>query len=174
MPFVKSDVSVAQISPKDWKLLQPLTYKGKKEIFIIPAGFETDFASVPRIFFWLVPSYGVYTKAAILHDYLLRENIVPSADADGIFRRAMRELKVPFFRRWMMWSAVRIHSGLDGISLSDYLRFLAVFIPALALMAIPGVIIFAWLVIVWLIEVVIYILLLPISAKRVNPPRFMS
>lgn len=28
-------------------------------------------------------------------------------DADGVFRRAMRDLGVPFLRRWIMWSAVR-------------------------------------------------------------------
>jgi Protein of unknown function (DUF1353) len=28
-------------------------------------------------------------------------------DADGIFRQAMRELGVPFLRRWIMWAAVR-------------------------------------------------------------------
>src|SRR4029077_4904758 len=29
-------------------------------------------------------------------------------DADGIFRQAMRELGVPFLRRWIMWAAVRL------------------------------------------------------------------
>ena len=28
-------------------------------------------------------------------------------DADGIFRRSMRELGVPVVRRWMMWTGVR-------------------------------------------------------------------
>ena len=34
--------------------------------FEVPAGFDTDFASVPTPFTWLVPRYGLYTKAAIL------------------------------------------------------------------------------------------------------------
>jgi hypothetical protein len=53
-----------------------------------------------------------YTKAAILHDYLCRvavpEGRISRIDADGIFRQAMRELGVPFLRRWIMWAAVRL------------------------------------------------------------------
>lgn len=77
----------------------------------VPASMQTDFASVPRVFVWFLPRYGRYTKAAILHDHLWRD-LVPAGkltllEADGIFRRAMRELRVPFLRRWMMWAAVR-------------------------------------------------------------------
>jgi Protein of unknown function (DUF1353) len=34
-------------------------------------------------------------------------------DADGIFRQSMRELGVPFLRRWIMWAAGRIRSVAD-------------------------------------------------------------
>ena len=67
--------------------------------------------SVPRIFVWFLPRYGRYTKAVILHDYLWRvrakNGTLDYVDADGIFRRAMRELGVPFMKRWIMWAAVR-------------------------------------------------------------------
>jgi hypothetical protein len=174
MPFIKQDVTVTQVSAETWKLLEPLVYEGREQTFRVPTGFLTDFASVPRIFFWLVPSYGTYTKAAVLHDYLLRRNVVSTADGDGIFRRSLRELRVPFFRRWMMWAAVRAHSRLEGITLADFLRWVAVFFPALALLAFPALIVILWLVLFWLIEVVFYFLLKPASRKRVNPPRFMS
>jgi hypothetical protein len=42
------------------------------EVYPIPAGEETDFASVPSPFVWFIPRYGRYTKAAILHDGLCR------------------------------------------------------------------------------------------------------
>jgi hypothetical protein len=75
-------------------------------------GMETDFASVPRVFVWFLPQYGRYTKAAVLHDYLWRDAVpagqLTLAEADGISRRAMWELGVPFLRHWMMWGAVRI------------------------------------------------------------------
>ena len=57
--------------------------------------------------------YGRYTRAAILHDYLWRFRVgnatdpVSRRDADRLLRRVMRELGVPFLRRWIMWTAVR-------------------------------------------------------------------
>jgi hypothetical protein len=103
-------VDVEEISEQKWKLLKQMDYQGAKELFQVPAGQTTDFASVPRIFVWFLPRYGRYTKAAILHDYLWEEKVpqgMSRIDADGLFRQAMRELNVPFLRRWIMWAAVR-------------------------------------------------------------------
>lgn len=102
-------VDVQQVSDQGWKTPRTLTYHATTEDFEVPAHQGTDFASVPRVFVWFIPRYGRYTKAAILHDYLCRQ-YVPSGrisriDADGIFRQAMRELGVPFLRRWIMWAA---------------------------------------------------------------------
>jgi hypothetical protein len=109
--FVRDTVvDVEQISDQNWKLLKSIEYHGYKDLFDVPVGQETDFASVPRIFVWFLPRYGRYTKAAILHDYLWRTEVpkgMSRLDADGLFRQAMRELGVPFLRRWMMWAAVR-------------------------------------------------------------------
>jgi hypothetical protein len=78
----------------------------------VPVHERTDFASVPRVFVWFIPRYGRYTKAAILHDYLCGIAVpagrISRIEADGIFRQAMRELGVPFLRRWIMWAAVRL------------------------------------------------------------------
>lgn len=103
-------VDVEEISEQKWKLLKQMDYQGAKELFQVPAGQTTDFASVPRIFVWFLPRYGRYTKAAILHDYLWGEKVpkgMSRLDADGLFRQAMRELNVSFLRRWIMWAAVR-------------------------------------------------------------------
>src|SRR6266702_2125687 len=107
-----STVDVRQVDDQDWSTLRALTYHASTEDFVVPTDQGTDFASVPRVFVWFIPRYGRYTKAAILHDYLCRIS-VPAAritriDADGIFRQAMRELGVPFLRRWIMWAAVRL------------------------------------------------------------------
>ena len=108
------DVVVRELAGHDgsrWRLEEPLGYRGRSDEFRVPAGFTTDFASVPQALTWLVPRYGRYTKAAILHDFLWREctqGRFAWADADGLLRRAMRELDVPFVRRWLMWGAVRL------------------------------------------------------------------
>ncbi len=112
MPFTPdSEVVVRQIDETNWELRTTLRYEGKVDRFEVPVGQATDFASVPRPFVWFLPRYGAYTKAAILHDYLWRELAAKGemdwVDADGLFVRAMRELRVPFLRRWIMWTAVR-------------------------------------------------------------------
>ena len=76
------------------------------------------------MFVWLLPRYGRYTKAAILHDHLWRV-AVPAGelslrDADGILRRALRELGVPFLRRWLMWAAVRYGALKKGGANADW------------------------------------------------------
>ncbi len=114
MPFVgEAEPMVRQVGEREWEVVEPLVYRGQTDEFTVPAGMPTDFASVPRVFVWFLPRYGRYTKAAILHDYLWRYRIddpdapVSRRDADGLFRRVMRELGVPFLRRWIMWTAVR-------------------------------------------------------------------
>ncbi|HKB41289.1 MAG TPA: DUF1353 domain-containing protein [Gemmataceae bacterium] len=107
-----TQVDVRQIDDQDWEVLRALVYHATSEDFEVPVGEHTDFASVPRVFVWFIPRYGRYTKAAILHDYLCSK-VVPAhtisrIEADGIFRQAMRELGVPFLRRWIMWAAVRL------------------------------------------------------------------
>src|SRR5262245_51024821 len=103
-------VDVEEINDLQWQLLKGIGYQGNVDLFQVPVGQETDFASVPRIFVWFLPRYGRYTKAAILHDYLWNVKVpkgMSRLDADGVFRQAMRELEVPFLRRWVMWAAVR-------------------------------------------------------------------
>lgn len=107
-----STVDVRQVDDQDWEILRALPYHATTEDFEVPVHEWTDFASVPRVFVWFIPRYGRYTKAAILHDYLCGIAVpagrISRIEADGIFRQAMRELGVPFLRRWIMWAAVRL------------------------------------------------------------------
>lgn len=118
MPFQQTrPLALARRDDETWVLLEPLVYQGKRESFTVPAGFVTDFASVPRVATWLVPRFGRYTLAAVLHDWLLEvaigQGLVSSRDADGLFRRVMRELGVPPVRRWLMWTGVRWAAPLN-------------------------------------------------------------
>ncbi len=111
MPFLTKGLIVREINPRDWAIQHDLVYEGAKEVFTVPRGFVTDFASVPRFATWLIPVYGLYTKVAILHDWFIKyaigRGIISSSDADGIFRRVMREEGVPFLMAWIMWTGVR-------------------------------------------------------------------
>lgn len=77
----------------------------------VPAGYVTDLASSPRIFWVFIPPTGAYEIAAVLHDwfcsYAIAAGLVTSREADRIFRWLMSLAGVPFYIRWPMWAAVR-------------------------------------------------------------------
>lgn len=79
-------------------------------LYIIPAGVDTDFASIPRIFRQILSRTGKHGRAAVLHDYLCEYKIVPRKKADKIFLEAMETLKVNWFKRKLMYRAVRAYS----------------------------------------------------------------
>ena len=118
MPFEPGSLTVSRVDADTWALVDDLVYKGRRDRFVVPAGFRTDFATVPRVVSWLVPRFGTYTLAAILHDWLCTVGIatgqVTSREADGLFRRIMRESGVPVLRRWLMWAGVRWGALTDG------------------------------------------------------------
>ncbi len=119
MPFQPGSLTVSRVDANTWALVDGLLYQGRWERFVVPAGFRTDFATVPRVVSWLVPRFGAYTLAAILHDWLCTEGIrsgaVSPREADGIFRRVMRESGVPVLRRWLMWAGVRWGALTDDL-----------------------------------------------------------
>jgi hypothetical protein len=111
VPFDSPDLIVRRASDQLWTVVAPLVYHGRRDTFVVPAGFRTDFASVPRVVVWLIPRFGRYTMAAVLHDWLVTTGMtsgaVSSRDADGLFRRVLHEEGVPPVRRWLMWTGVR-------------------------------------------------------------------
>jgi len=95
----------------EWALVQDFTYRGKYQSWRVHKGFVTDFASSPKFLWALFPPTGKYTRAAVIHDFLYTHHCVPRKDADGIFRRIMRECGVSKWRRYLMWLAVRTCGG---------------------------------------------------------------
>lgn len=177
----ESDVVVRELDALRWRLVEPLVYTGAKESFTVPAGFETDFASVPTAFGWLLPRAGRYTKAAILHDYLCRESAAgrfDRDDADGIFRRTMRELDVPFLRRWIMWAAVAsattwLHRRhlLRRLRSARTLQILLVAVPSVVFFLVPFAVVTVWGVLFWLAEGIAYVILRAFGHRQANAPR---
>jgi hypothetical protein len=64
---------------------------------------------------------------------------VTSRDADGIFRRVMRESGVPVLRRWLMWAGVRWGALADPQRRSGWLAS-APGVVAIAVLAAPLVV----------------------------------
>lgn len=116
MPFAKDSVSVRIFRyGKLPKLTSDLIYKypdneGHLQI-TIPKGFETDFASIPRIFWSIVAPIGKHTLPSVLHDYLYEYGYsmdITRKKADKMFYDAMIESKVARITANILWLCVRV------------------------------------------------------------------
>jgi Protein of unknown function (DUF1353) len=109
-------VRLQQRNATDFYLVEPFRYFKDGVIRVVPKDHPldphsdvTDLASVPNFLTWLVPRYGRHSLPALLHDDLQHQFdgvTMTSRKADAIFRDAMGDTRVPFMRRWLMWSAV--------------------------------------------------------------------
>lgn len=96
-----------------WVLAQPLLYQSDValETFTVPAGFHTDLASVPRLPLVFLLAGDCAREAAVIHDYIYQTHIVNRKMADAVLREASAVTGVPAWRRFLMWSAVRLFGG---------------------------------------------------------------
>lgn len=61
------------------------------ESIVVPTGFVTDHASIPRPFWTFLSPKGRYARAAIIHDYLYYSQQCSRAQADNLISIAMKE-----------------------------------------------------------------------------------
>ena len=101
---------------RHWRLVfgfgYDVGYEGSSDRVSIPAGFVTDFASSPPPIWWLIPPWGKYGKAAVVHDYLYQTKTRTRKQTDDIFREAMIVLSVNPVRVFLMYWAVRLFGWL--------------------------------------------------------------
>jgi hypothetical protein len=74
-----------------WYLAAALAFYSARTMALItaPAGFLTDFASIPRFFHRLIPKNGTYDAAAVLHDFLYAIGLYTKEICDLIFLDAL-------------------------------------------------------------------------------------
>ena len=96
---------------KRWVIKSDFGYdvgeEGSGETINVPVGFITDFASVPRLLWWLFPKWGKYGNAAIIHDYLYWQQKYTRKRADEIFLEGMGVLNVNKYVKCALYYAVR-------------------------------------------------------------------
>jgi hypothetical protein len=85
--------------------------EGSGDSIDVPIGFMTDFASIPRPLWVLLPRWGKYGNAAVIHDYCYWEQGRSRKEADMIFREAMEVLQVPAWKSSLIYYAVRLGGG---------------------------------------------------------------
>ena len=109
-----TELAVVHVSDEIKRLVYPLEFESESlgRIITVPAGFECDLGSVPRIPFayWLFG--GVADSAAALHDWLYsgRERVTRK-QADAVFNEAMKASGTAAWRRYPMTWAVRLFGG---------------------------------------------------------------
>lgn len=118
-------VAPATSSMRRWRLVRNFvvririgvrkTGEVKVQSLTIPKGFETDFASVPRIFHSIFPPTGRYGVAALVHDYLCVEKPVTRREADAIFYDLMKRHGVKLWKAKVLYAAVRLYAIVTGV-----------------------------------------------------------
>lgn len=93
-----------------WIVTRDLIYQSTVAdlTIIVPAGFVTDLASVPRLPIIYMLTGDTSSAAAVIHDFCYSSGIVSRKMADAILKEASAVTGVPAWRRWLMWAGVRI------------------------------------------------------------------
>lgn len=96
---------------KWFKTFAPFAYIAEDGTrYDIPIGTYTDFASIPKMWRWLIDRFGRHSKAALLHDYLTKWKKVPRKKADRLLREACQTLLVKKWKWKFMYFGVRSYS----------------------------------------------------------------
>jgi len=100
-PFAEGD---------NWMLVEDMHYQvlNTELLITVPAGFVTDFASIPPALRSAIAPVGRHGKAAVVHDFLYWEQRCSRAEADLIFRLAMWESDVDPVTSKQIYDAVRV------------------------------------------------------------------
>lgn len=113
MGFSIADISVRTRDGLCFTVAEPFSFlRPSGETIMVAAGARCDGASSPRGAWTVVPPFGAYWMAAVLHDAMYRGQtrpiIMDRATADLIFAEAMEALGVPHTTRAALYEAVRM------------------------------------------------------------------
>jgi hypothetical protein len=101
---------------KTWVLVRSFGYEvgalGSGDVVECRIGFMTDFASIPRPFWTILPKWGKYGNAAVIHDWLYWSQDRSRHEADRIIFEAMGVLNVSDWQRYAIYWAVWLFGGM--------------------------------------------------------------
>lgn len=113
--FAEEELDLRWVDGHDWIVTKPFTYPSGEYTVVVPFGFRTDFASIPRVLWNILPPTGTYGKAAVLHDFMYQTGKwmidgVPCtrSSADSVLRAGMDDCGVGGLTRWMIYTGVRV------------------------------------------------------------------
>ena len=101
---------------KTWVILRDFGYdvgaEDSGDHIGVAIGFQTDFATIPRPFWVILPKWGRYGNATVIHDWLYWLQTRPRREADAILLEAMGVLGVTSLVKVAIYWAVRLFGGL--------------------------------------------------------------
>jgi len=78
---------------------------------LIPRGFVTDLASIPRWLWFLIAPFELSTTAVIVNDWCYRKGSWKRSFVDMVFLAIMRDENVPRWRRNAAYYGVKVFGG---------------------------------------------------------------
>jgi len=109
--FTENLVVTPLMDGKTWVILCDFGYavgsEDSDDVINVPISTQTDFASIPRIFWAILPRWGKYGNAAVIHDWLYKDQQLSRKQADDIFLEAMGVLCVSAWQKHTIYWAVR-------------------------------------------------------------------
>lgn len=108
--FIGNFIITPSIDERTARIHEAFQYQSDllQRSIVIPAGFVTDGASVPRLFWNIIPPWGQYGRAAVVHDYLYRWQRTTREDADDTLLEAMWVCRCRVWQQMAIWIAVRL------------------------------------------------------------------
>jgi hypothetical protein len=108
-PLLTDNIDGVKVLTADFR------FTNKNFTITVPMGYKTDFASIPKILWSILPPHGKYERAAVIHDYLCTEygiingeksfTAFESADVFGFLMNILGVWKI---RRFAMVWAVKL------------------------------------------------------------------
>ncbi len=93
-----------------FELAAEYVQRTEKYIIVVPRGFITNYANIPRVLRVFILPYGKHSGASIIHDWLYSRECqmnITREEADDIFLEILEEENVAFITRMTMFQMVR-------------------------------------------------------------------
>jgi hypothetical protein len=92
----------------EWNLTLARTRLDPTIHAVVPQGFVTDFASIPRPFWVLLPKWEGYGSPSVVHDFLYANQKTSRYEADQWMLLGMKVMKVGKIKRHTIYAVVRL------------------------------------------------------------------
>lgn len=122
-----SQLDLRAYEPGEWVVLSDqLCIAESGTQYVVPTGFITDLASIPRLLRSVYDINGKSRQAAVLHDYLYCAQLTTRSEADSLFLDALESLGIGWATRWSMYLGVRSGGWVywnkrkAGLALDDF------------------------------------------------------